>query len=82
MFLEARSVLGEGRYLVIGDRLDADVAGGAAAGMATALVLSGSSTTRELERWQGARPDHVLGSIADLPQLLEAELPDERRRAG
>jgi HAD superfamily hydrolase (TIGR01450 family) len=73
MFLEARSVLGDGRYLVVGDRLDSDVAGGAAAGMATALVLSGSTAQADLERWDGAQPDHVLASIADLPRLLAGE---------
>ncbi len=43
MFDEARRLLGDGRYLMVGDRLDADVAGGAAAGMDTALVLTGTA---------------------------------------
>jgi len=69
MFDEARRLLGDGRYLMVGDRLDADVAGGAAAGMDTALVLTGSATRQDLARWTGARPTHVLGSLAELPAI-------------
>ena len=43
MFHEAERLLGPGRYLMVGDRLDADVAGAHAAGMDAALVLTGSS---------------------------------------
>jgi 4-nitrophenyl phosphatase len=38
--------------LVVGDRLETDIAGGQAAGMPTALVLSGISTRAQAEIWQ------------------------------
>ncbi|MEW6093351.1 MAG: HAD-IIA family hydrolase [Chloroflexota bacterium] len=40
--------------LVVGDRLETDIAGGQAAGMPVALVLSGVSTWEQAEAW---RPD-------------------------
>jgi glycerol 3-phosphatase-2 len=46
MFDVALERLGGGRTLVVGDRLDADLAGAAAAGLDGAIVLTGS-TTRE-----------------------------------
>jgi ribonucleotide monophosphatase NagD (HAD superfamily) len=70
MFEEARRALGPGRYLVVGDRLDSDIAGGAAAGMETALVLTGSSTRDDAEAWQGAGPDHVLAGPDDVVSLV------------
>ncbi len=38
--------------LVVGDRLETDIAGGQAAGMPTALVLSGVSTRVQAETWK------------------------------
>jgi HAD superfamily hydrolase (TIGR01450 family) len=70
MFEEARHALGPGRYLVVGDRLESDIAGGAAAGMETALVLTGSSSREDVAAWQGAGPDHVLGGPADVVPLV------------
>jgi HAD superfamily hydrolase (TIGR01450 family) len=70
MFEEARAALGDGRYLVVGDRLDSDIAGGAAAGMATALVLTGSSNELDVAAWNGAGPDHVLAGPADVVPLV------------
>jgi glycerol 3-phosphatase-2 len=70
MFEEARAALGPGRYLVVGDRLDSDIAGGAAAGMETALVLTGSSSLDDLAVWQGAAPDHVLHGPGDVVPLV------------
>jgi histidinol phosphatase-like enzyme len=70
MFEEARAALGPGRYLVVGDRLDSDIAGGAAAGMETALVLTGSSSLDDLALWQGAAPDHVLHGPGDVVPLV------------
>lgn len=43
LFHTALDRLGEGRTLVVGDRLDADVAAAAAAGLDAALVLTGGS---------------------------------------
>jgi glycerol 3-phosphatase-2 len=70
MFREAMRVLGEGRYLMVGDRLDADVAGAAAVGIDAALVLTGSTAEADLAAWEGALPRHVLPSLAGLPALL------------
>ena len=72
MFDEARTLLGAGGYLVVGDRLDADVGGGAAAGMRTALVLTGSTRSREQAAAAAVPPDDVLDSVAQLPGLLDA----------
>ena len=57
MFDEARRLLGDGRYLMVGDRLDADVEGGAGAGMDTALVLTGSATREGPGALAGAASD-------------------------
>jgi HAD superfamily hydrolase (TIGR01450 family) len=69
MFHEAERLLGPGSYLMVGDRLDADVAGARAAGMDAALVLTGSTTRGELAAWEGPAPVAVLGSIAEVPAL-------------
>ncbi len=77
MFEEARSALGPGRYLVVGDRLDSDIAGGAAAGMATALVLTGVSSDDDVAAWHGAAPDHVLSGPGDVVNLVLDGQADE-----
>jgi 4-nitrophenyl phosphatase len=40
--------------LVVGDRLETDIAAGQAAGCKTALVLSGVSTRAQAESWKPA----------------------------
>ena len=40
-------------YLMVGDRLDADVAGAAAAGLDAALVLTGRPASRNAAAWEG-----------------------------
>lgn len=55
-----------GRCLMVGDRLATDIAMGQAAGMDTALVLSGV-TSREALAASGAAPTYVLESVADCP---------------
>jgi HAD superfamily hydrolase (TIGR01457 family) len=54
------------RTLVIGDRLDTDIAGAKAAGLASALVLTGVTTQADLEH-SALQPDAVY---ADLPALV------------
>lgn len=54
------------RCIVIGDRLETDIAMGAAAGMTTALVLTGASSRADIATAPYA-PDYVL---ADLNELL------------
>ena len=56
LFETALDRLGEGRTLVVGDRLDSDVAGAAAAGLDAALVLSGGAAP---DSGEGADPAPV-----------------------
>ena len=51
--------------LVVGDRLETDIAGGQAAGMPTALVLSGVSTRTQAERWK-PKVDILVEDLAAL----------------
>jgi HAD superfamily hydrolase (TIGR01450 family) len=53
------------RCLVVGDRLETDIAMGAAAGMDTALVLTGATNRGDLERSE-LRPTHVLANVGEL----------------
>jgi glycerol-1-phosphatase len=56
---------GGGRPLVVGDRLDTDIAGAAGLGWDSALVLTGSTRREDLDAspWT---PTHVVDSLADL----------------
>ncbi|WP_435078775.1 HAD-IIA family hydrolase [Halococcus sp. AFM35] len=56
--------------LVVGDRLDTDIAMGARGGLETALVLTGTSN-RELLAASDIDPDHVLDSLGDIERLLD-----------
>ena len=57
------------RALMVGDRLDTDVAGGARVGLPTCLVLTGISTRSDLEKGD-VRPDLV---VDELTELLEGK---------
>ena len=59
-----------GSYLMVGDRLDADVAGAHAAGLDAALVLTGRRARRTWPRGRARSRCVVLGSIAELPAYL------------
>ncbi|MGD8403679.1 MAG: HAD-IIA family hydrolase [Anaerolineales bacterium] len=48
--------------LVVGDRLETDIAAGQAAGCKTALVLSGVTTREQAERWSPA-PNYILNEL-------------------
>jgi NagD protein len=61
--------------VMIGDRMDTDVISGLEAGLRTVLVLSGSTSGGEIERYP-YRPTRVVGSIADVVPLV-AELGPE-----
>ena len=50
---------------MVGDRMDTDVVAGIEAGLSTWLVLTGSTTREEIERFP-YRPNHVVDSVADL----------------
>ncbi len=55
--------------LIVGDNLESDILMGRRVGMRTALVLSGVSDRADIVR-AAVKPDHVLESIAELPELL------------
>lgn len=57
--------------LLVGDRLDTDVAMGDAAGMATALVRTGVDADTAVDGDTNLQPDHVLDSLGDVHELLE-----------
>ena len=66
MFRVAVEMLkGTGRIVVVGDRLDSDVAGGHRAGLATVLVLTGSATEAEAVTADPA-PDFVVPDLKAL----------------
>lgn len=65
LFLTALDRLGPGRALVIGDRLDVDVAGARAAGLDGAIVLSGATSAAEALA-ADPPPDFVAPTLADL----------------
>lgn len=58
-----------GRAAMVGDDVVNDVLGAQAAGLTGVLVRTGKFRAEDLERAPAA-PDVVLGSIADLPELL------------
>lgn len=56
--------------LMIGDRLETDIGGARAAGIRTALVLTGVATRADAEAApEELRPDHVVETIPDLAHL-------------
>lgn len=68
LFIAAAARVGAEHPLVVGDRLDTDIAGGQRAGMRTALVLTG--VTQSADHFDPA-PDAVLTDLRDLIALLE-----------
>lgn len=67
MFLQALKRLGTSpdETLVIGDRLETDIAGAQAAGCWTALALSGVTTKEQAKAWT-PNPDLILPDLAGL----------------
>jgi HAD superfamily hydrolase (TIGR01450 family) len=66
LFLTALDRLGEGRTLVVGDRLDSDVAAAAEAQLDAALVLSGGATAEEAAAAKDPKPVAVAETLAKL----------------
>jgi HAD superfamily hydrolase (TIGR01450 family) len=66
LFFTALDRLGEGRTLVIGDRLDADVAAAEKAHLDAALVLTGGTSREEADAAKKPRPVVVADSLAAL----------------
>jgi HAD superfamily hydrolase (TIGR01450 family) len=66
LFFTALDRLGDGRTLVIGDRLDADIAAADKARLDSALVLTGGTTREEAAAAKKPRPLAVADSLAAL----------------
>lgn len=68
----ARLDLPQEECLMIGDRLDTDIAGARAVGLRSALVLTGVSTRAEAEEASpDSRPDLVVETLPELAHLWE-----------
>jgi hypothetical protein len=80
LFLAGQARTGAHRPLVIGDRLDTDIAGAERAGLASLLVLTGVTSARELVLAPpGQRPTHVGRDL----RALHAAIPlPARQREG
>ncbi len=66
LFLTALDRLGPGRTLVVGDRLDTDLAGAHAAGLDGAIVLSGATSAEQVKAAAAPGPVAVGATLADL----------------
>lgn len=65
LYLTARERAGGGRPLVIGDRLDTDIAGAAGLGWDSLLVLTGITPREDVER-SGVKPTYVADDLSIL----------------
>jgi len=63
-----RMNLNNNEFLVVGDRLETDIAGGQALGARTALVLSGVSTSQQASIWK-PQPDVIVKDLTELVSL-------------
>jgi HAD superfamily hydrolase (TIGR01458 family) len=68
--LDALGAEPEGTW-IIGDDIEADIAGGKASGLSAILVRTGKFRPETLAR-SVVRPDAIVNSIADVPRWLEA----------
>ena len=60
-----RMNLDKKEILIVGDRLETDIAGGQALGARTALVLSGVSTRQQVSGWN-PQPDVIANDLTEL----------------
>jgi glycerol 3-phosphatase-2 len=65
IFERARALVDGNRVAMVGDRLDSDIEGAAAAGLETILVLSGATSREQAERSE-VGPGQILETVADL----------------
>jgi HAD superfamily hydrolase (TIGR01450 family) len=69
-----------GNAVIVGDRVSTDIAMSGPLGMASVLVLSGATSSDELER-SPAQPDYVISGLADLlPAGARHGLPEGSSR--
>ncbi|MGH3437482.1 MAG: HAD-IIA family hydrolase [Sciscionella sp.] len=85
LMVEALAAAGARRALVVGDRLDTDIAGAVTAGLDSLLVLAGVTTPADLlAAAPSERPDYVSagpdGVLAEAAELAIAEHPGWRVR--
>jgi glycerol-1-phosphatase len=66
LFITALDRLGDGRTLVVGDRLDADVEAADKAGLDAALVLSGGTSAAEAAAAKEPKPVRVAADLREL----------------
>jgi HAD superfamily hydrolase (TIGR01450 family) len=66
LFRTALDRLGPGRALMVGDRLDSDLAGAASVGIDCAIVLSGVTTREEAERAYDPSPVEIAEDLGAL----------------
>ena len=66
LFLTALDRLGDGETLVVGDRLDSDIAAAKRVGLDAALVLSGGTSAEDAAAAPEPKPDAVAASLAAL----------------
>jgi HAD superfamily hydrolase (TIGR01450 family) len=66
IFKTALDRLGDGRTLVVGDRLDSDLAGAAAAGLDAAVVLTGVTSADEARAAADPAPVAIAASLHEL----------------
>lgn len=72
MFRTALDRLGPGRALVVGDRLDSDLAGAAAAQLDGAIVLSGVTTREQAQAASDPEPVAIAATLHDLVSVHSA----------
>lgn len=66
LFFTALDRLGEGSTLVVGDRLDSDIAAAGKAGLDSALVLTGGTTRAEADTAGEPKPTMIAASLGEL----------------
>lgn len=59
--------------LMVGDRLETDIAGAQRVGIPSALVLSGVTTLQQAQQWQPA-PNFIAADLSNLLDQLEKEM--------
>jgi HAD superfamily hydrolase (TIGR01450 family) len=66
MFLTVLDRLGAGRTLVVGDRIDSDLAGAASCGLDAAIVLTGATGPLEAQEAQDPAPVAIAADLGSL----------------